>query len=500
MPLITGGQGQGEGGGAGFALGPLDNYFGATSGDYDNPGSVAPAANRAAAEAVRDAFAGANPAWLAEYDADVNLTIFLSFTSGGNTTFVAQGRSNSAWVDKDLIIAVQGMDGAPGATGNSFFFASFSAATDFFNTGNNLQLLVHDLPIVTGENRTVTFWTWQGVTNPPSFEPGLFRPSTIQIEGLGIFLAENQLVNGLRNLTHVRSNGLNNILPQQSYTQTGSGNAELFIFGGVVQDDALVASGETLSGTLSTFLPINSNMILTMFRMNPTATGTFVVRVFEGSDNSGLPFYENEFTVTSTGMQNFPTGRPVILTNGDTVFIEIITGPVTFDGGMQATGTDFPTLSIFSHVYTTHRILAGSDSSLSDNDFFVRGQTAIAFNDREDPYIPVDSQTFVAIVTAFPFNNGRLEMEDIQLNGWMSNSDTGSMDIEVRGAGTSTVYYSGTLPNVLTPNTVIELTEQTAMPAASTSTVLLSVFARVGSSGGMDEGRIGSLALNHRVR
>lgn len=111
IPTI--GPGSEEGGGAGFALGPPDNLFGATSGDASaaNPG-VNPAANRAAAETTRDTYFTANPSNLASYDADSNLNIRLFFTVSGDNFIVHQIRQGSAWVDNGSVVGIQGTPGS----------------------------------------------------------------------------------------------------------------------------------------------------------------------------------------------------------------------------------------------------------------------------------------------------------------------------------------------------------------------------------------------------
>lgn len=111
-----------SGTGAGFRLGPPNNLFGATSQDASTTLTVSPAANRAAAEGVRDAYFVANPSNLAEYDAEEALGIVLYFTSGPNTVAQPQTRVGSTWRDNAAIIAIQGMAGSQ---------ASFSALSPF---------------------------------------------------------------------------------------------------------------------------------------------------------------------------------------------------------------------------------------------------------------------------------------------------------------------------------------------------------------------------------
>ena len=78
MPL-EGPFGGGGGGGSGFSLGPSQNVFG-----------VAATANRAAAEALRNTYAGANSTWLDAYNGDRSNWIQLVWTGGA---YVIQRRN-----------------------------------------------------------------------------------------------------------------------------------------------------------------------------------------------------------------------------------------------------------------------------------------------------------------------------------------------------------------------------------------------------------------------
>ena len=99
--------GGGSGGGGGLLLGPVTNGF--TGGTL------------AAARTARNTYATANPAWLAVYDANVNLLITLTY----GTTVVYQRRSSSAWADVSNVVGPtgpmgdQGDQGDQGNTGNT---------------------------------------------------------------------------------------------------------------------------------------------------------------------------------------------------------------------------------------------------------------------------------------------------------------------------------------------------------------------------------------------
>lgn len=97
---------------SGFGVGPANNIFGATSGDIAaDPLTVSPAANKTAAEGVRDTYFTANPANLTEYDNSSGLHIFLLYTENTDTVLEAQSRIGSAWVRSLALFAIQGVPG-----------------------------------------------------------------------------------------------------------------------------------------------------------------------------------------------------------------------------------------------------------------------------------------------------------------------------------------------------------------------------------------------------
>ena len=99
MPLSpASGGGPGGAGSSRGALGPETNTFG-----------TAATANRAAAEALRDAYAGANAAWLAMYNADRGFFISLEWDDGD--ALQRRNRAGNGWEDVTSIIV--GPRGAP---------------------------------------------------------------------------------------------------------------------------------------------------------------------------------------------------------------------------------------------------------------------------------------------------------------------------------------------------------------------------------------------------
>lgn len=390
-PADEGGSGSG-----GFILGPLDNLFGTNSGDFNNPGSVTPAPDLSTAETTRDTYGLANPGWLAQYDADVNLTIWLSYDDSGNTVFLSQSRTSGVWATKSTGVAIQGETGAPGASGNSYFFPSVQARDDFFSTGNAFQLLMTDLPVMTGDNGTLTPWIWIGQDSPGAYDPSLFDYSTLQVEGKGLFLAENQLVNSLRALSHIYSDGLNNLVLQQPFNINGSEDPYIYVIDSEQVSIVLPVTGTTVSGLLQTFLPVTSNLIQTGFQLNPQTTGSFSVKIYEGLNNNSIPFYSENFTVSVTGFQSFALERPIVYSNPTNVFLEI--EGLDFDGGLQPTGTDFPQLSIINHDYETQRILDNRDFIVLDN--AILGRDSLSYKQNFLDYF---------LVAGAPSNNGEVE-------------------------------------------------------------------------------------------
>lgn len=133
-----------DSGGGGFTLGPQQNIF--------------VGANRAAAEAARDAYAAANPAWLAAYNADTNLNIRLSFTEGTASVAVFQIRNNIGygWLDNDSFEAVQGPPGQDGQDGQADLTSVTNGRVPFDNNGT-----LADSPIRVMEDGTAFI---QGIT------------------------------------------------------------------------------------------------------------------------------------------------------------------------------------------------------------------------------------------------------------------------------------------------------------------------------------------------
>ena len=113
-------HGRGGGGGLSGALGPEQNEFG-----------DATTADKAAAEALRDAYALANAAWLAQYDGNLGFFILLHWT-GGNQQLQSRNLAGTAWEDATGVVA--GPRGTQGTPGPAYAPGAGSLARDLLAT------------------------------------------------------------------------------------------------------------------------------------------------------------------------------------------------------------------------------------------------------------------------------------------------------------------------------------------------------------------------------
>ena len=121
----------GRGGGGGFTLGPAQNTFGSATAVTTAPGY---AADQAAAETLRDAYATANAAWLALYTGDRSSYIRLIWT-GNATAFQRRNAAGTGWEDVTRI--VPGTTGPVGPAGATRTATQIAALLDAF-IGNAL--------------------------------------------------------------------------------------------------------------------------------------------------------------------------------------------------------------------------------------------------------------------------------------------------------------------------------------------------------------------------
>lgn len=190
MTLIFFAFGAGGGGGSAFALGPPNNLFGTTAGASGS--EPAAAADRATAEATRDAYFVANPSNLAAYDADSTIGIQLVTT----TQIINQVRLGSTWRDVASSIALrgpqgptgpagqdgaagpqgdpgpQGNPGAPGAPGQDATASGIVLGGDLSGTADNATVVaIRGNPVQAGTPSNDQVYTWDTGAVPAQFVP-----------------------------------------------------------------------------------------------------------------------------------------------------------------------------------------------------------------------------------------------------------------------------------------------------------------------------------------
>ena len=137
---VTLGSLGGGGGGSGFSLGPEDNTFG-----------VSTTANRAAAETLRNAYATANTAWLALYDAEASNWIKLNWT-GNNYVIQRRNAAGTGWEDvTNVIIGSDGPRG-PGPTNTQIS----ALVKPYARVGSTEDVLEGDIPASIARTTAIT--------------------------------------------------------------------------------------------------------------------------------------------------------------------------------------------------------------------------------------------------------------------------------------------------------------------------------------------------------
>ena len=146
MALPRMGYGFPVGSGGGFTFGPAVNTF------ADN--------------AARDAYATANPDWLAQYDASE----FLVIAVGTGENQEIQQRIGNAWQIATAVIGIPGQDGTDGADGAALFFESEAARDAFFLQSNNVNLIRTYLPITVNTGQEIVAnYVWRGAAAPSDY-------------------------------------------------------------------------------------------------------------------------------------------------------------------------------------------------------------------------------------------------------------------------------------------------------------------------------------------
>ena len=304
------------GGGSGFSLGPINNLFGTTAGDASsNPLLITPAADRAAAETIRDNYFTANPANLAIYDEAQNasLGVLLYFLDGSVNTVQPQTRVGGEWRDNSAIIAIQGLPGS---------------GTDFSGISDN-----HLPAIGSGPNKT-------------PYDSGLFvDPETGDVVTLGSLQTGPGSIrigpgfsvsNGVQTMALSKSTGQKALGMVVDYDETGT--TEPFYYALAAQqtldvnllDDATLPDPYTLNYT--TF----GDNLTNDFIFRAATAGDVRVRYWLGNDESGMLIFDETRSVTQAEVDagadiTFGIGNPYLLKAGTQIYVR--------SDGIQLKGT-----------------------------------------------------------------------------------------------------------------------------------------------------------------
>ncbi len=292
--------------GSGFVLGPEVNNF---SG-----------ADRAAAEAARDAYAAANPDWLATYDANPVIGIYLAYADGGENIIQAQVRNDSNWADSLTTIGVQGETGANGVSFAEF--ESVAARDTSFDTPEGLAQIKTGLPIsVNIGNNVVISQVWLGDDTPLAYDNRFWQdaglattPGTVRLGNIEISSGGNALL--LRNLATGRvyvAQGSEVDLTTGSITQDN-----VPVLGVEVANDPQPLQDVTILTQTSDFtITATIDQVLTRYSLWFAAPTTNVsIRVYDGTSNTDpilidvvLDMISGENPITFPSNPRFEPGR-----------------------------------------------------------------------------------------------------------------------------------------------------------------------------------------------
>ncbi|ALP46973.1 hypothetical protein phiGrn1_0046 [Vibrio phage phi-Grn1] len=162
-----------------FPLGTTPNSFDAETGD------------RAAAIALRDAYASANPSWVAFYVNNPTSAIDLVYEdiSVGGTVAERQTYTGTQWISQRIVEGIPGPIG-PSGEGSIPPFASIAERDSFFASSGNKSLLKKGLPVFVQEfeGRASSYY-WRGETNPNTYDASKFSLAAVQSGNGDLYLA-----------------------------------------------------------------------------------------------------------------------------------------------------------------------------------------------------------------------------------------------------------------------------------------------------------------------
>ncbi len=199
-----------------------------------------------------------------------------------------QARIEGAWID--VVTTLVGATGAPGASGNSYFFASDAQRDAFFSVPANRALLEHDLPITVNNGGDAEIAYWTGLTAPASYDSNLWRATSLMVPAGSVTLGGVRISEGGNALVLTNeSTGARYLAQGSQFDDTGSfPTNNLPVVAALIANPPQSVDTDTFSGNRLTLgIPAPSDFLLKDFglRFNG-ATQEVTVSVHPGTDDT----------------------------------------------------------------------------------------------------------------------------------------------------------------------------------------------------------------------
>jgi len=340
----------------------------------------------------------------------------------------------------DVTSLVQGEEGAPGATGNSFFFESIVARDAFFNDGTNSALLKTNLPVQVNIGITTTVFYWSGDDLPASYDADLFRPADLGSspgpysfgqDGLSISSAARAL-----NLTDAYGQFAIPLTTEFDMTESvppfhyGFGMTAIIPLADVF--DTLLSDPQDVL-----FSSVIGDSMTSGYRIRPATMGKLRVQAFAGTLDTDPVILDITIgiligdigTTKLVGLDN-----KLLMRDGDAVLVRF-SGQQLF-GGLQTSGLfngqTVPYLDANSASLTPHAI--------TSDDSVVTIRTEADF---PDPIVGPDGEMRIPldITKAYRFDLGELEVETPFL---LPERLLGLERVRMQSLTNTTFIYTGT--------------------------------------------------------
>ena len=294
----------GIGAGGGFALGPVQNTFDAVAG------------NRAAAEALRDAYATANPTWLAQYVANSSLNILLLYTESGDSIGLFQVYAGGAWRDNS---SARGVRGTPGA------------GTDFSGISDNHLPAIGPAPDKAPYDSGL-------VVDPDTGD--LTTGGVIQSGPTGQRLGPDfSLANGMQTLQLTLGDGTKALVVAREYDDTGSMELVSYDLGAIEDFNINTANTQAFTDPHEFMYTTTLDTVISNVEFIPNEAGTLRLQAWAGTDATGRVLFDETRVVTSAEVGTvtaFNRGNDYISPAASNIFVRL--SGIALRGGTGQTG------------------------------------------------------------------------------------------------------------------------------------------------------------------